>query len=140
MRRLRKIVGSGGAREQMSFSRSEEHMPMNVESPRSHLHYPNQEAARFKQRKPLALLPLVAVIFYDVSGGPFGVEVSRWLKIYQFCSENQKVRPEELMSNFEYGFLVQDAVQYGSPLVAVLGFLILPLAWSVPEALVTAGK
>ena len=27
----------------------------------------------------------------------------------------------------------------GSPLLALLGFLILPLIWSVPEALVTAG-
>lgn len=34
------------------------------------------QAALLKQRKSLALLPLVAVIFYDVSGGPFGVEVS----------------------------------------------------------------
>lgn len=25
--------------------------------------------------KPLSLLPLVALIFYDVSGGPFGIEV-----------------------------------------------------------------
>ncbi len=28
-----------------------------------------------KRAKPLALLPLVALIFYDVSGGPFGIEV-----------------------------------------------------------------
>lgn len=55
--------------------------------------------------KPLSLLPLVALIFYDVSGGPFGVE---------------------------------DAVSSGAPLLAVLGFLILPVVWSVPEALVTA--
>ncbi len=26
--------------------------------------------------KPLSLLPLIALIFYDVSGGPFGIEVS----------------------------------------------------------------
>lgn len=25
--------------------------------------------------KPLSLLPLIALIFYDVSGGPFGIEV-----------------------------------------------------------------
>ncbi|EFN50801.1 hypothetical protein CHLNCDRAFT_37683 [Chlorella variabilis] len=55
--------------------------------------------------KPLSLLPLVALIFYDVSGGPFGIE---------------------------------DAVSKGSPLLAVLGFLVLRLIWSVPEALVTA--
>ena len=31
---------------------------------------------REKHFKPLSLLPLVALIFYDVSGGPFGIEVS----------------------------------------------------------------
>lgn len=30
---------------------------------------------RQKHFKPLSLLPLVALIFYDVSGGPFGIEV-----------------------------------------------------------------
>ena len=34
------------------------------------------EQARKKHFKPLSLLPLVALIFYDVSGGPFGTEVS----------------------------------------------------------------
>lgn len=31
--------------------------------------------SRNKRAKPLTLLPLVALIFYDVSGGPFGIEV-----------------------------------------------------------------
>lgn len=34
--------------------------------------------------------------------------------------------------------LRQDAVSAGGPLLAILGFLILPLIWSVPEALITA--
>ena len=34
--------------------------------------------------------------------------------------------------------LSQDAVSAGGPLLAVLGFIILPIIWSVPEALVTA--
>lgn len=34
--------------------------------------------------------------------------------------------------------LLQDAVSAGGPLLAILGFLILPLIWSVPEALITA--
>ncbi|GAB4813937.1 hypothetical protein N2152v2_000983 [Parachlorella kessleri] len=55
--------------------------------------------------KPLSLLPLIALIFYDVSGGPFGIE---------------------------------DAVSSGAPLLAVIGFIVLPIVWSVPEALVTA--
>ena len=35
---------------------------------------------RVRRLKPLSLLPLVALIFYDVSGGPFGIEVGGlWL-------------------------------------------------------------
>ncbi len=33
---------------------------------------------------------------------------------------------------------LQDAVSSGGPLLALLGFCLLPLIWSVPEALVTA--
>ncbi len=33
---------------------------------------------------------------------------------------------------------LQDAVTSAGPLIALLGFLILPFVWSVPEALVTA--
>ncbi|KAK9840771.1 hypothetical protein WJX81_003781 [Elliptochloris bilobata] len=57
------------------------------------------------KRGKLGLLPLVALIFYEVSGGPFGTE---------------------------------DAVSTGGPMLALLGFIVLPLVWSVPEALVTA--
>lgn len=55
--------------------------------------------------KPLTFLPLVALIFFDVSGGPFGTE---------------------------------DAVNAASPFLALLGFVLLPLVWSLPEALITA--
>ncbi|KAA8545785.1 hypothetical protein F0562_020764 [Nyssa sinensis] len=59
-----------------------------------------------KSSPKLTLLPLVALIFYEVSGGPFGVE---------------------------------DSVRAGGgPLLSLLGFLIFPLFWSIPEALVTA--
>ncbi|KAM7474736.1 hypothetical protein LguiB_021979 [Lonicera macranthoides] len=59
-----------------------------------------------KSNPKLTLLPLIALIFYEVSGGPFGVE---------------------------------DSVRAGGgPLLSLLGFLIFPLFWSVPEALVTA--
>nr|XP_027106073.1 probable polyamine transporter At3g19553 isoform X1 [Coffea arabica] len=54
----------------------------------------------------LTLLPLIALIFYEVSGGPFGIE---------------------------------DSVRAGGgPLLSLLGFLVFPLLWSVPEALITA--
>ncbi|XVF00840.1 hypothetical protein REPUB_Repub04eG0036900 [Reevesia pubescens] len=53
----------------------------------------------------VSILPLVFLIFYEVSGGPFGVE---------------------------------DSVQAAGPLLALLGFLLVPFVWSVPEALITA--
>ncbi|KAK7308103.1 hypothetical protein VNO77_41699 [Canavalia gladiata] len=59
-----------------------------------------------KSNPKLTLFPLIALIFYEVSGGPFGVE---------------------------------DSVRAGAgPLLSLLGFLIFPLIWSIPEALVTA--
>ncbi|OMO92700.1 Amino acid/polyamine transporter I [Corchorus olitorius] len=53
----------------------------------------------------VSIVPLVFLIFYEVSGGPFGVE---------------------------------DSVQAAGPLLALLGFLLVPFIWSVPEALITA--
>ncbi|KAM7478415.1 hypothetical protein LguiA_026628 [Lonicera macranthoides] len=55
--------------------------------------------------RKVSVLPLIFLIFYEVSGGPFGVE---------------------------------DSVQAAGPLLALLGFLIFPLIWSIPEALITA--
>jgi hypothetical protein len=44
----------------------------------------------------LSMLPLVALIFYEVSGGPFGLE---------------------------------DSVRAGGPLLALLGFIVVPIVW-----------
>ncbi|KAK7250732.1 hypothetical protein RIF29_33356 [Crotalaria pallida] len=55
--------------------------------------------------RKVSVLPLIFLIFYEVSGGPFGVE---------------------------------DTVHAAGPLLALLGFLVFPLIWSVPEALITA--
>ncbi|KAK7252552.1 hypothetical protein RIF29_36586 [Crotalaria pallida] len=57
------------------------------------------------QLKKVSILPLVFLIFYEVSGGPFGIE---------------------------------DTVRAAGPLLALLGFLVFPLLWSIPEALITA--
>ncbi|CAL9075237.1 unnamed protein product [Musa textilis] len=53
----------------------------------------------------VSIVPLVFLIFYEVSGGPFGIE---------------------------------DSVQAAGPLLAILGFLVFPVIWSIPEALITA--
>ncbi|XP_010906713.1 polyamine transporter RMV1 [Elaeis guineensis] len=53
----------------------------------------------------VSIVPLVFLIFYEVSGGPFGME---------------------------------DTVQAAGPLLAILGFVIFPFLWSIPEALITA--
>ncbi len=70
-----------------------------------HHHHHHQSHQHATHARRLSLLPLAALIFYEVSGGPFGIE---------------------------------DAVGAGGPLLAILGFALLPLFWSVPEALVTA--
>lgn len=57
------------------------------------------------RRRPLTCLTLVILIFYNVSGGPFGSE---------------------------------ETVAVAGPLLAIVGFIVFPLIWSVPEALVTA--
>ena len=68
--------------------------------------YPASPSHNKKSTSPkLSLLPLVFLIFYEVSGGPFGIE---------------------------------DSVQAGGPMLAILGFAIFPLVWSIPEALITA--
>jgi amino acid transporter len=62
-------------------------------------------SAEQQQHVKLSMLPLVALIFYEVSGGPFGLE---------------------------------DSVRAGGPLLALLGFIVVPFVWCIPEALVTA--
>lgn len=60
---------------------------------------------RLDHIKKVSVLPLIFLIFYEVSGGPFGVE---------------------------------DSVQAAGPLLALVGFLVFPFIWSIPEALITA--
>ncbi|WVZ24703.1 hypothetical protein V8G54_003247 [Vigna mungo] len=60
---------------------------------------------RENHTRKISVLPLVFLIFYEVSGGPFGVE---------------------------------DTVHAAGPLLALLGFLVFAVIWSVPEALITA--
>ena len=55
--------------------------------------------------KKLGMLPLAVIVFYQVSGGPFGIETT---------------------------------VRSAGNLMALLGFLLGPFVWSLPEALLTA--
>ncbi|XP_022754042.1 probable polyamine transporter At3g13620 [Durio zibethinus] len=55
--------------------------------------------------KKLSIIPLIFVIYFEVSGGAYGEEA---------------------------------AVGAAGPLWAILGFLIFPFIWSIPEALITA--
>nr|GFC30211.1 probable polyamine transporter At1g31830 isoform X2 [Tanacetum cinerariifolium] len=55
--------------------------------------------------KKISILPLIFLIFYEVSGGPFGIE---------------------------------DSVRAAGPFLALIGFLVFAVIWSVPEALITA--
>ncbi|CAA6662867.1 unnamed protein product [Spirodela intermedia] len=58
-----------------------------------------------RRKNQLSLIPLIFMIFFEVSGGPYGEE---------------------------------PAVQAAGPLLAIIGFLVFPFIWSIPEALVTA--
>ena len=49
--------------------------------------------------RKVSIVPLVFLIFYEVSGGPFGIE---------------------------------DSVGAAGPLLAIIGFLALPVIWSIP--------
>ncbi|KAI3728032.1 hypothetical protein L6452_16658 [Arctium lappa] len=66
---------------------------------------PSPTAVTNNNMKRISIIPLIFLIFYEVSGGPFGVE---------------------------------DSVQAAGPLLALIGFLVFPFIWSVPEALITA--
>ncbi|KAF4675742.1 hypothetical protein FOL47_007333 [Perkinsus chesapeaki] len=81
---------------------SEIRSPLNVHPTSPSVSYMIKPQGR---KKPLTLWGAVAIIFYSVSGGPFGTE---------------------------------DAVAAGGPFWALLGFLIFPFIWCLPEALVTA--
>lgn len=64
-----------------------------------------EEFQRAEKCRKVSITPLIFLIFYEVSGGPFGIE---------------------------------DSVQAAGPLLAIIGFLIFPFIWSIPEALITA--
>ena len=58
-----------------------------------------------QQHKTLKLWPLAVLVFYNVSGGPFGIEGS---------------------------------IRGAGNFYAILGFMLFPFVWAIPEALVTA--
>ncbi|KAJ4978265.1 hypothetical protein NE237_009045 [Protea cynaroides] len=58
-----------------------------------------------KNNNKLTLIPLIFLIYFEVSGGPYGEE---------------------------------PAVLAAGPLLSIVGFLVFPFIWSIPEALVTA--
>ncbi|XP_043700477.1 probable polyamine transporter At3g13620 [Telopea speciosissima] len=58
-----------------------------------------------KNQRKLTLLPLIFLLYFQASGGPYGEEPT---------------------------------VKAAGPLFAILGFLIIPFIWSIPQALLTA--
>ncbi|XP_010538333.1 PREDICTED: probable polyamine transporter At1g31830 isoform X2 [Tarenaya hassleriana] len=78
---------------------------MGGNSGAEYVHVGDVPSPKSDRSRKVSVLPLVFLIFYEVSGGPFGVE---------------------------------DSVNAAGPLLALLGFLIFPFIWSVPEALITA--
>jgi amino acid transporter len=66
---------------------------------------PRSQQILHDRRKSVNLLCLTILIFYSVSGGPFGIE---------------------------------GAVSAAGPFLTLLGLIILPFVWAIPEAMVTA--
>jgi amino acid transporter len=63
----------------------------------------NSDAREDKAR--LGTLPLAMIVFYNVAGGPFGIE---------------------------------ESVRSAGFFFSIMGFMIMPLVWSIPEAMITA--
>ena len=53
-----------------------------------------------------------------------------------FCAKASNVASSLLPRHG--AMLLQDAVGSAGPLLAIVGFVVLPLIWSVPEAMITA--
>jgi hypothetical protein len=73
----------------------------------------------------------VVLVFYGVSGGPFGVEPAVAAGVSDrvalgFCD------------GFVFELQLTGSCALQGPLIALLGFIVLPIAWSIPEALITA--
>ncbi|KAF4695627.1 hypothetical protein FOZ60_004124 [Perkinsus olseni] len=98
----RKMSRDAAETQAIVAEESELRSPLNVHPTSPSVSYMIKPQGR---KKPLTLWGAVAIIFYSVSGGPFGTE---------------------------------DAVAAGGPFWALIGFLIFPLVWCLPEALVTA--
>lgn len=73
--------------------------------------------------KPIGVASLVAVIFFDVAGTPAGSEDAVVAAGNRACSQV---------------IAITTLTSATGPLYALLGFLILPFFWSIPEALITA--
>ncbi|XP_010540726.1 PREDICTED: probable polyamine transporter At1g31830 isoform X2 [Tarenaya hassleriana] len=79
--------------------------PASIEMGRYGFSGGNFSLPKAEKSRKVSVLPLVFLIFYEVSGGAFGAE---------------------------------DSVKAAGPLLTILGFLIFPFMWCVPEALITA--
>ncbi|XP_072985466.1 probable polyamine transporter At1g31830 [Typha latifolia] len=79
--------------------------PMGEQGDSNHHGLLPEASPRLENLNKVSIIPLIFLIFYEVSGGPFGIE---------------------------------DSVQAAGPFLAILGFVVFPLIWSIPEALITA--
>ncbi|CAM0944870.1 unnamed protein product [Alopecurus aequalis] len=98
--------GSADAGQEKPAQNAERAVPMGEEGTEYQgLPGSSEPAPSPHSLRKLSMVPLIFIIFYEVSGGPFGIE---------------------------------DTVGAAGPLLAIVGFLALPVIWSIPEALITA--
>ena len=91
------VLGDTGTNDQSSITELRATMETSSDS--------RMDTSDRREVHKLSILPLAMIIFYNVSGGPFGIE---------------------------------EAVRSAGFLFSILGFLVMPLLWSVPESLMTA--
>jgi amino acid transporter len=79
--------------------------PLNIGADSDDQPNVRMETSGGNQVRHLRMLPLAVIVFYNVSGGPFGIE---------------------------------ESVRSAGFAFSILGFIIMPLVWSIPESMVTA--
>lgn len=87
-----------------------------------------------RERRPLSMLPLAAIVFNGVAGGPFGIEV---IHPFNRCSTSTgRVACMTCTLSCLLIVWLQESIGFGGPLVCIIGLLVFPFLWCIPEAMV----
>jgi hypothetical protein len=138
---LDRLSQSNANSQTNSQTHSHSHVEMTSQSINDILTYPEEqviESHYTEHPEKLGCLSLAVLIFYNVSGGPFGIETTvragKFNRYVLFFTENHS-QP----SHMDQYFCLLTSFQFlGGNFYALLGFLVMPFVWSLQEALMTA--